>query len=1521
MQRAALILAALGVAVGAAAEAQAQKGDTDPLDGLWWETSCQTALEKWTITGDQIVESDGGWPVEDTRTGDFSLDTSYETWRFDIVFPGEGENDDVEIQGLIHEWFGRLTAAWNEDGTRPANIPAADTVRHFSTDKFDSNMACFGEGHGHGGEDGEFGEGEQPIDPDLLGEWIAVVACGPQVTREHLHFGADRSLRLVTRKVGLGVSALKTGTYVPGAAVGMLRLNYFESCEPYLAEAECDGECFDTPYCEDVNQISGLPYEICGDTLYLGDERWGAVRIYQRRIDDLSQLPCEASLSYESCEGDGEASGEGNLNEEVRLMLQGRWYPECMNDLESVLFDESSLNLRFGNPGPELTENTTFTLDTSVQPYTMDIVSEGWCTLGDCGPACDMRRAIFSIGDNLEGEGVGGENHLRIGWNYDGSRPANFDEADEYYDLFDVEDWLDCAEGSIWVDLNYFRGRLQTRFDILDLNGNDRLELDEWDWALTIHCVYDANEDGAVSRAEVEICDGGEGFCEREGEAELGGTDPRLVGDWSEAFCGDNAMDGSTFTLHTIEFHYGNIVVPDGVKERGTYSVDTSVSPNRMDIQIDMRCVDGVCEEVDILRRAVYEYRESSKGIGPIELNFGWNHDGSIPTSVSNMDVWNLHTMFTSSGKCEGDYSVNVNQIAERRLANFENLDGNADGTLSFEEAYLEEIVFWLIDINRDGFLAMEEMNLISEGEDGEAEFGDTDEDVIGTWYGGYCADSVLSRLTLTSDTIEFKFGNIDVPQGVIDRGTYELDTGANPKRMNIHLNERCIGEECKSADVTFHAIYEVYKGVGEGEKSGGGEGSGYSFSEILLAWNHDGSIPEEVWDADEVYFQVSDPFSFKTQKCEGEYSVDTNVVAARLWGEFDLLDTNEDGKLTVAEANVREIIHAVLDLNCDGFLTVEELSTTAEGEAEPPLAAIEDIYWYNTDCDALETTPFERWYFYRRTLRIETTDSEYHESFARIGTFKLGSTDIPEEIDFSIQYRCSGDDELNTEGECPTDPAIDPDCEYDQCESYELEYKAICDLVKGSLILAWNEDGTRPADFETADVVQRFLQNETEAQSGCTEPAFQQDWYVKSCGPGTRRISFNYPEFELEYEPAVGDDTVVHTGRIRIEGALLGLEFERCGAFNQDGNDLLLHDCLGMGDENTWWVEYDVVNGKLYMDIDNDLDRDFSAEGLDEQLVLQSTPFDCTIEVPEGCTADNTLGALFGEWTLGDCELPTRRWTFTDRFPDRINIETLTTNGTYQQRPATFTVNTSEYPNKLEYVYDAEVCGWGCTTQTVRERIIWRICGDTIKIGRNDANTYPVNFAESDIVFVLEKNDGICQSEGEPPFGEAEPPQNVADAAASILAILDTVDSNGDSMVSLSESGMDSEDFDLLDRNGDGHLNIVELRYGAGALSPYHDADLNRDGVFRLSELLRVIQFYNARGYTCDANSEDGYGVWLWTGPRDTTCPAHASDFADGNGLIDLSELLRLVQLYNIGGYEYCAESGEDRYCAKAGS
>ncbi len=148
------------------------------------------------------------------------------------------------------------------------------------------------------------------------------------------------------------------------------------------------------------------------------------------------------------------------------------------------------------------------------------------------------------------------------------------------------------------------------------------------------------------------------------------------------------------------------------------------------------------------------------------------------------------------------------------------------------------------------------------------------------------------------------------------------------------------------------------------------------------------------------------------------------------------------------------------------------------------------------------------------------------------------------------------------------------------------------------------------------------------------------------------------------------------------------------------------------------------------------------------------------------------------------------------------------------------------------------------------------------------------------------------------------------------------------------------------------------------------HSADIDGNGRIAMHELLRVIQFYNARGYHCAEGTEDGYApgevetdpipwvnplevarsplveaymekhnielpeipeehITLWravvTGqwPSETKadgCVPHSSDYFTQDWRIALTELLRLIQFYNTpGGYHPCLDS-EDGFCPGAG-
>jgi hypothetical protein len=98
------------------------------------------------------------------------------------------------------------------------------------------------------------------------------------------------------------------------------------------------------------------------------------------------------------------------------------------------------------------------------------------------------------------------------------------------------------------------------------------------------------------------------------------------------------------------------------------------------------------------------------------------------------------------------------------------------------------------------------------------------------------------------------------------------------------------------------------------------------------------------------------------------------------------------------------------------------------------------------------------------------------------------------------------------------------------------------------------------------------------------------------------------------------------------------------------------------------------------------------------------------------------------------------------------------------------------------------------------------------------------------------------------------------------------------------------------------------------------HTADQDGDYRIALNELLRIIQFFNSGGFHCAVppeSTEDGFVPG--PNPAQQSCYSHDSDYnpAGPSWTIDLTELLRLIQFFNTGGYRDCPANGtEDGYC-----
>jgi hypothetical protein len=113
------------------------------------------------------------------------------------------------------------------------------------------------------------------------------------------------------------------------------------------------------------------------------------------------------------------------------------------------------------------------------------------------------------------------------------------------------------------------------------------------------------------------------------------------------------------------------------------------------------------------------------------------------------------------------------------------------------------------------------------------------------------------------------------------------------------------------------------------------------------------------------------------------------------------------------------------------------------------------------------------------------------------------------------------------------------------------------------------------------------------------------------------------------------------------------------------------------------------------------------------------------------------------------------------------------------------------------------------------------------------------------------------------------------------------------------------------------GELYLVSITGSVFKLVPratVQTADTNDNGIIGLSELLRVIQLYNFTGYHCEAGTEDAFAP----GAGNRFCATHAADYNPQDWSISLEELLRTIQIYNSAGYVACPE-GEDGFCLQA--
>jgi len=118
-------------------------------------------------------------------------------------------------------------------------------------------------------------------------------------------------------------------------------------------------------------------------------------------------------------------------------------------------------------------------------------------------------------------------------------------------------------------------------------------------------------------------------------------------------------------------------------------------------------------------------------------------------------------------------------------------------------------------------------------------------------------------------------------------------------------------------------------------------------------------------------------------------------------------------------------------------------------------------------------------------------------------------------------------------------------------------------------------------------------------------------------------------------------------------------------------------------------------------------------------------------------------------------------------------------------------------------------------------------------------------------------------------------------------------------------------------DENGEAvHGPVTATAIGEGWSDEVcHSGDYDHDWTFSLSELLRIVQFFNVGHFACADETEDGFRP----GPSIAlnACPPHAGD-VDGDWAFELNELLRIIQFYNSqnGAYQFAEEAAtEDGY------
>jgi hypothetical protein len=115
-----------------------------------------------------------------------------------------------------------------------------------------------------------------------------------------------------------------------------------------------------------------------------------------------------------------------------------------------------------------------------------------------------------------------------------------------------------------------------------------------------------------------------------------------------------------------------------------------------------------------------------------------------------------------------------------------------------------------------------------------------------------------------------------------------------------------------------------------------------------------------------------------------------------------------------------------------------------------------------------------------------------------------------------------------------------------------------------------------------------------------------------------------------------------------------------------------------------------------------------------------------------------------------------------------------------------------------------------------------------------------------------------------------------------------------------------------LYRRMGGAEYAVSKLDAPAGEGFPAefcHSTDTDDSWTVELSEVLRMIQIHNVGAYHCSDGTEDGYAP----GIGDDSCMRHDSDQLNPDWAVDVSELLRTIQFYNSEDSAYQVVEGTE--------